>query len=412
MGLSEVDNKNLTLNQWLAYIECLHAKSIALGLSRVRQVAERMQLLAWSCPVIMVTGTNGKGSTIAYLEQIYHAAGYRVGSFTSPYLLQFTEQIRVNTQPVTEQTCCDAMRQIEHARGEIALTLFEFTTLCALHILQQAQLDVLLLEVGMGGKEDAVNIVDADIAVITAIGFDHQQYLGNSLAAIAQHKAGIMRADKLCVCGEAAPPETLLTQARELSVALYTYGNDFSTATLPEGISYQLDKKTAATACQVVTLLQDKLPVVSTALRAGLAQAYLPGRFQVIHWQQRTLLLDVAHNLQACVNLAGKLSQVFPGKEMRAVLGMLNDKDMLACIDCLAPLVSHWYLTPLADPRSFTYAELRAKFAALPPQNYKLFAQFDVALQAVLQDSQPDTVIVLFGSFRLVSAFLRYRDNH
>jgi dihydrofolate synthase/folylpolyglutamate synthase len=329
-----------SLTDWLTLLEGRHPKAIDLGLERVGQVADRLCVRQPDCPVITVGGTNGKGSTVATLTSIYHAAGYRVGSYSSPHLLRFNERICLDGAPVDDATLTAAFERVEAARAEVSLTYFEFTTLAALVIFRETAREILVLEVGLGGRLDAVNLVDADVAVITSIGIDHVEFLGNSREKIAYEKAGILRPGHPAICGDDDPPARLLEIARERRVPMQCKHRDFdfhddgagvwswrnAQCTLTALPRPALALTNAATA--LAALLAAPLPVAEADLRRGLADASLPGRLQVAG-ESPAVLLDVAHNPHGAAFLMQQLPPAQPGQRTRAVLPCWPTKTLL-----------------------------------------------------------------------------------
>ncbi|MCW5588552.1 MAG: bifunctional tetrahydrofolate synthase/dihydrofolate synthase [Legionellales bacterium] len=404
------------LTQWLHYIKAMHPTTIDLGLDRIKAVAERLKVTRFNCPVIMVTGTNGKGSTVTSLRSIYHAAGYRTGSFTSPELLRYTDQILLNNQEVSESALCSAFASIEVARGAITLTPFEFLTLGALWLFQQTPLDIVLLEVGMGGRDDAVNIVDADIAIITTVSLEHQQWLGDSIEAIAEHKAGIMRAEKPVICGMPAPPHAILSQAQRLKAPLYRLGKEFSYDMANENWRWnlgevckfcqlpfcRLDLDNVAIALMAITILEDTMNVNKPAIYQGIQAAELPGRFQVMD-DEVTTVFDVAHNPQSCENLMQKVKQNFPNKRIRAVVGMLKDKDIPKCLKTFQQHVVKWYISGLDVERGASCEKLQKILKQLEVDDYLSFPSIEDALQHAKDDCEDNEIVLVFGSFITVA---------
>lgn len=415
-----------TLADWLACLEQRHPLSIDMGLARVGEVASRLQLNPAPCPVITVGGTNGKGSTVATLVSIYRATGLRVGCYTSPHLLHFNERIAINGEPVGDAELIAAFAQVEAARGEISLTYFEFTTLAALLLFRQAGLDVMVLEVGLGGRLDAVNVLDADIAVVTSIGIDHIEYLGDSREQIAAEKAGIFRAGKPVVCGDAEPPASLLAQARTLGCRLYCRGRDFDFHATAYDWDWQcaaepgrraaahelpavlralprptLALDNVATALMVVRLAP--LPVSESALRQGLTQARLAGRMQRLA-QAPEIILDVAHNPHGAAFLMRQLPPARVGQRSFAVFAMLADKDMAGVVDACRGHIDAWHVASLPVPRGAAATQLlpllRARGCAVAGVHDSVAA----ALQAARQQAAATDRILVFGSFYTVAA--------
>ncbi|HEU0230333.1 MAG TPA: bifunctional tetrahydrofolate synthase/dihydrofolate synthase [Burkholderiaceae bacterium] len=359
-----------TLDQWLAYLESLHHVSIELGLDRVRRVAERLGLDLSASVRIIVGGTNGKGSTCAMLEAILLAAGYKVGLYTSPHLIDFNERIRVNGELATDAQIVEQFHEIEAGRGEISLSYFEYTTLAALRLFQKLALDVVVLEVGLGGRLDAVNIVDADCSVVTSVDMDHMEWLGDTRDKIGWEKAHIFRPERPAICADPVPPDTLVRYALDIGADLWRFGRDYNysgdrlqwayggRARRRTGLGYpalrganQLLNASAALAA--LEALEDRLLVPQQAVRLGLAQAALPGRFQTLPGLP-VVVLDVAHNPHAAAALGQNLDAMPHFPVTHAVVGMLKDKDIAGVVSRLATRVDHWYCATLGGPRGTT----------------------------------------------------------
>ena len=409
-----------TKKDWLAYIEQCHATTIDLGLERVNEVAKRLKLLPFTCPVIMVAGTNGKGSCVELSRAILSAAGYRVATYTSPHLLCFNERIQVGGIPITDQALMDALEQVEKARDQISLTYFEFSTLAALYHFKQAVLDFIILEVGLGGRLDAVNCVDADIAVISTIALDHMQWLGSTKELIAKEKAGILRSGKPCVFGDHVSSRNVFSHATALNSPLYQQGESFryqknqthphwcwhsQSQSLSDLPLPQLELQNAATVLQVIELLAQHYPITREAIEVGLKTACLPGRFQILTEEPLEIILDVAHNPAGACCLAKRLATRPIAGKTHVVLGMLKDKD---AHNTLAPLLAqtdYWYLTDLAVARGATSASLR-QWLPLAVAGSDRVGEFASPLlayqQARLMASGGDRLIVC-GSFHTVA---------
>jgi dihydrofolate synthase / folylpolyglutamate synthase len=429
------------VTDWLDYISRLHHQEMDFGLDRILAVVQPLKWHRFTCPVVIVGGTNGKGSCVRFLESIFSAAGYRVGAYTSPHLMAFNERIRVNNREIDDASLIDAFTAVEKHRGSISLSFFEYTFLAALQIFQQAQLDLVILEVGLGGRLDAVNIVDADIAVITTIDLDHTELLGQDRESIAREKAGIFRPGKIVVCGDPQPPENLRQAAAQLDARWFALGENFHFR-LPDSSSGQwqwwigaaipgqrelnsysthlfayqdlpaiiLKHQNAATSLMVVKLLQDRLPVADKPCYQGLAQAALPGRFEKFFSpQQVKCYLDVAHNPQGGRWLAEQWRQTpVPGKKI-AILGMLGDKDIAGTVQSLLHYVDSWYLASLSVSRGATAERLNGVLAALGIANCHLYQTVEDALQAAMQTANLEQdAILVFGSFYTVAAARQY----
>lgn len=409
-----------TLDQWLHYQLGTHPQAIAMGLERVRAVAERLDLLQLPCPVITVGGTNGKGSTVAYIEAIARASGYRTGAFTSPHLLRYNERIRIDGTEVSDADLVQAFEAIEAARADIALTYFEFGTLAALYLFARAGLDLAILEVGLGGRLDAVNIIDADIAVITTVDLDHQAYLGNDREAIGFEKAGIMRPGRPCILGEKDPPSSVLRFAYEHGVYCIRAYSDYLIDPLDShwvwrepGFSLDLpypQLKAPAqiqnAACAIAALRASNLTLADTAWATGVATTTVTGRLQ--HWRtDPEVILDVAHNPQSVAQLAAWLKA--DPKPTVAVFSALKDKDIAGMLAQLAPLIGFWHVGVIAEPaeRALSAEDWQEQLsAALTPADYRIHPDVATAYAAALADSRGRRILV-FGSFHTLEAVMR-----
>jgi dihydrofolate synthase/folylpolyglutamate synthase len=418
-----------TLEDWLAYCEQLHPKSIDMGLERVRAVAERMQI-RFACPVITVAGTNGKGSTCAMLESILLQAGYRTGVFTSPHLVHFEERLRLNGESVSATDLVAACASVERARGqndaEISLTYFEFTTLAILDVMARSGLDVVILEVGLGGRLDAVNIIDTDCAIITSIDLDHMELLGADREAIGYEKAGIMRTGRPVVVSDPMPPQSVLDRALEVGADLWRVGQDFSVSGDKQqwgwagrgrrysGLAYPALRGAnqlvnAAGVLAALAALRERLPVTAQAVRNGFAFVELPGRFQIIPGQP-TLVLDVAHNPHSVAALAANLDAMGYFPTTHAVFGAMADKDLAPMLARVNPLIDRWYFTDLPTPRAAGGATLQTQWQAQNTRkdaSSNAFADPMQALQAAITAADPTDRIVVFGSFYTVGGVLQ-----
>ncbi len=413
---------------WLAYLETLHPKAIAMGLDRVEAVRARMGV-ALACPVVTVGGTNGKGSTCALLEAMYAAAGFRTGLYSSPHLVRYNERVRIAGAEATDAELIAAFDAVEDARvgtggAPTPLTYFEFGTLAALWLFARAALDVVVLEVGLGGRLDAVNIVDADVAVITSIDLDHMEFLGPTREAIAREKAGIFRAGRPVVCAETDPPVPLVAHAAALGAPVALLGRDYGSVPAatqweywgPGGRRYGLPHPAlrgahqlanAATALAVLDALRARLPVAGGAVRAGLAAVALAGRFQVLPGRP-TVVLDVAHNPHAAQVLATAAGTMGFHAQTFAVFGMLADKDIGGVVAAIAPRIDRWYVATLPGPRGAGSAALQAILgrAGVAPAAVRAFDDVAAALAAARGDAGEADRIIVFGSFLTVAAAL------
>jgi dihydrofolate synthase / folylpolyglutamate synthase len=412
-----------TLGGWLAYLETLHPKAIAMGLERVAAVHANMRL-GLDCPVVTVTGTNGKGSTCAMLEAVLRRAGYRTGLYMSPHLARYNERVRIAGEPQSDAALVAAFNAVEDARGDIPLTYFEYGTLAAFHAFAAAGLEAAILEVGLGGRLDAVNVVSADVAVVTSIDLDHMDYLGPTREDIAREKAGIFRAGRPVVCAEPDPPSSLTAHARALGAPVTQIGRDYGF--VPEdrqwrywgpggarfGLpcpalrgAYQLAN--AATVLAVVDLLRERLHVSAGAIRDGLLGVELQGRFQVLPGRP-AIVLDVAHNPHAARALAATLGTMGYFPETVAVFGMLADKDVRGVIAAVAARVDRWFVATLPGPRGATADAIRDELAraGVAADAVRTFADIGYAFAAAREEAGEADRIVVFGSFLTVAAAL------
>ena len=413
----------ISVDDWLVHLEALRPEVIELGLERVREVAVRARLIHPGCVVITVGGTNGKGSVCAMLDSILRAAGYRVGLYTSPHLLRFQERIRIDGQDIADADLCASFAAVEAARDEIPLTYFEFATLAAVSAFYHAQLDVMILEVGLGGRLDAVNIFDADCSVVTTVDLDHQEWLGDTREAIGFEKAGIFRGGRPAVCGDANPPASLLEHVQGINADLWLLGRDYGYQFEPEQWqywgrnwrrsslawpalrgAYQLSN--ASTALAVLEVLAERLPLAMGDIRRGLLEVEWPARFQVLPGRP-TVILDVAHNPQAARSLRQALDSMGYFPRTHVVLGMLNDKEVAAVGHTLQDLVDHWYLASLPGPRGMSAEQLGQRLQLAATAATSPFADAQSAFAAAYKQAADGDRIVVFGSFLTVAAVLR-----
>lgn len=409
-----------SLQDWLSWQESLHPLTIDMELGRVEQVYNALNPNRIKPLTITVAGTNGKGSCVAYLEAIYRAQGYRVGAYTSPHILKYNERIKIDGKPVSDERICHAFARIEAVRNDISLSYFEFGTLAALDIFSHSDLDIQILEVGMGGRLDAVNIVDPDIALISSIGIDHVYWLGNTREAIGREKAGIFRTATPAIVGDPAPPVSLIQHAADKKALLSRIAKDFGYTKQPAGWDWFSDERqltnlpepglkgehqyrNASAAILAVTLLTDRLPVSETAIRTGLQAIHLAGRFQLLN-HEIPVLLDVGHNPEAVRTLADYLASAFPGKRIHALFSMMKDKDITGVLEIMKPVVSQWFFVPLSNPRAATEPVMREIFLQSAIANVFFgYTGFMDAFNAAKKQSQPGDLLLVFGSFFLVS---------
>jgi dihydrofolate synthase/folylpolyglutamate synthase len=422
------------LESWLNYIQSLHPTEIELGLERVAEVAKRLGIDKPKSQVITVAGTNGKGSSVALLEAILIAHGISVGSFTSPHLHRYNERIKINGEEVADEEICQAFERIQTMRQKTPLTYFEFGALAALWVFAQSSPDVIVLEVGLGGRLDAVNIIDADVALITSISIDHTQWLGSNTELIGREKAGIIRAGKPVVCSELDPPLSLLQYADDLDAPVLRYGRDFcfeiqaqeqnprtdklhwwgadlegkrlSFTGLPQPL---LSEKHAASAIQALQLIDINLN--QEKLSEALLRAKLPGRFELLKDQKtgHDVLFDVAHNPAAGANLATNLEALKKrrkgGGKIIAVLAMMADKDTNGFYQALESVVDFWYITQFDDQRSMPAEQLRFKLNSIHgSKNIQIIDNIELAYRQACDLNNPDDLILVTGSFFTVAA--------
>ena len=414
------------LSQWLEYIERIHPKSIEMGLDRIARVRDALGP-APAVPAIVVGGTNGKGSACAYLDAILRAAGYAVGLYTSPHLLRYNERVRVNGEEASDEQLIAAFERVERARGDTQLTYFEFGTLAAWDIFASARLDCLVLEVGMGGRLDAVNVLDADCAVLTSIGLDHMDYLGGTREAIGREKAGIFRRGRPAILADPDPPASVLEHALTIGANLHVLGRDFGyrddggqwdywgrrarySGLAPPAMRGRGQLANASGAIAALDALHQRLPVAMRDVRSGLAGVNLPGRFQVLPGKP-VVVLDVAHNPDAAGMLAGNLGDMGSFEETYAVIGMLQDKDMAGVAGALKDRVTHWCCASLPGERG-------ADASVLARAVRQSGAGGDVSLddspssafaQAKSRAGENDRIVV-FGSFLTVAEIIALRS--
>jgi dihydrofolate synthase/folylpolyglutamate synthase len=416
-----------TLAEWLAHCAAMHPRTMDLSLERTVDVARRLGI-TFTVPVITVAGTNGKGSTCAMLESIARQAGYRTGLYQKPELVHFEERCRVNGAAVTADALVPHFAAVEAARGDVTLTQFEFSTLAIVRLLSLAELDVIILEVGLGGRYDSVNAFDTDCAVITSIDLDHMEWLGPDRESIGAEKAQIMRPGKPAIVGDPLPPDSVVRHAEAIGADLWLHGRDFhfqgdrqqwtwsghhgAQTRRYAGMAYpalrganQLLNASAAIAA--LEALRDRLPITAQAVRTGLALVELPGRFQIVPGQP-ALVLDVAHNPQAVGALALNLDAMGFFPRTHAVFGAMRDKDIAGMVERMAPLVDVWHCCGLPTARAAGSDELAAQVRQLAPK--AVVHSHDgpsAALQAALAAADPADRIAVFGSFYTVGAVLR-----
>ena len=428
--MSAIPTSKHSLADWLAYLESLHPTAIELGLDRVLTVANRLQACEGGGVKIIVGGTNGKGSTCAMLEAIYLAAGYKTGLYTSPHLIDFNERIRLRGELATDEQIVAQLARIEAARDEVSLTYFEYTTLAALLLFKEHQTDVAILEVGLGGRLDAVNIVDADCSIVTSVDVDHTEWLGDTREKIGWEKAHIFRKGRPAICSDPQPPQSVLDYAQQIQADLRLFGRDFN---------YSADKQqwafagrnqrrnalaypalrganqllNASAALAAIESLRDQLAVPQQSVRQGLIQAVLPGRFQIIPGQP-TVVLDVAHNPHAAAVLAHNLDSMAFFPYTHAVVGMVNDKDCDEVISKFGRKVDHWYCASLDGERGRSGQDIADRVRSQLPQDAEglptvtVFNSPAAAYDSARSKAADNDRIVVFGSFLTVAAVLQH----
>lgn len=422
-----------SLDEWLTYLETIHPHTMDFGLERVSQVLRTLDI-HFECPVIVVGGTNGKGSTCAFLESILMQAGYRVGSYTSPHLIRFNERARIDGVQVDDRDLVTQFDRVERARAAapdapVSLTYFEFSTLAILRLFQQARLDAVILEVGLGGRLDAVNCIDADCAIVTSIDLDHLEYLGETREKIGWEKAHIFRAGRPAVCSDPAPPQALIEYAKNIGADLRLLGRDFNCSGDQQqwmfrgrsmrrpGLAYPALRGAnqllnAAGALAVLEALAERLPVTAQAIRSGFALVELPGRFQVLPGRP-TVVLDVAHNPHAAATLANNLGSMGFHPYTRAVFGCMKDKDIAGIVRLLKDRIDHWHLTDLPGTRAATAQELTAivrasGFREDHEHSIAAYASPARAFEAARSAAGVDDRICAFGSFLTVGGVIQF----
>jgi dihydrofolate synthase/folylpolyglutamate synthase len=428
-----------TLDAWLTHLESAHPVGIDMGLTRIGQVRDALQL-SFDCPVITVGGTNGKGSTCAILETILLRAGYRVGCHTSPHLLSFNERARVNGAVASDTDLLPHFEAVEAARlsltEPVSLTYFEFTTLAIMHLFASSGLDAVILEVGLGGRLDAVNILDTDCAIITSIDIDHTEYLGDTREKIAFEKAGIFRPGKPAICADPVPPQTLIDHAEQIGADLWLFGRDFryegqvgserqqwsyvGRTMRRSALAYpalrganQLINTSAALAG--LEALRDRLPVSAQDIRLGLANVELAGRFQVLPGKP-SIVLDVGHNPHAAAVLSQNLGNMGYFPYTYAVFGAMHDKDIAGVIEHMKGEIDHWCVTDLPSPRAASAQDLEEVLRECgvtdgPDSSVTRFASPAEAFQDALERATENDRIVVFGSFYTVAGVMAYRKS-
>ncbi|MCK5830458.1 MAG: bifunctional tetrahydrofolate synthase/dihydrofolate synthase [Methylococcales bacterium] len=417
-----------SLEEWLEWQEKVHSREIDLGLEKSAAVFKALNSNAIKPPTIIVAGTNGKGSCIAFLESIYRAQGYRVGAYTSPHILKYNERIRIDGESVSNDKICQAFERIDAIRNDVSLSYFEFGTLAALDIFWRSNLDIQLLEIGLGGRLDAVNIIDADTVLITSVSIDHVDWLGETREAIGYEKAGVFRPGIPAVIGDLDPPKSILKSAIEKKSSLRIINKNFGFKrneigwdwfcntdkhrkylSLPEpALKGNHQYQNASTALMAIVEMEKHLLVNEAAVHQGLQDVQIQGRFQLIDGDI-PVLLDVAHNPHAVRLLFDYLSQMYSDRKIHAVFSMMKDKDIKGVIGIINPAIYHWYISPLKTPRAVNQSDMQDCFEQCSISNVTLgYKSFSESYLAAEENAVVGDLIVVFGSFLLVSEYLLF----
>ena len=384
-----------TLDEWLSWQEQLMEETIVLGLDRVQRVYQRLFPDGVPFFVITVAGTNGKGSTIAFIDSIYRESKYRVGSCTSPHLINYNERFIIDGEIVNDEVIINAFEAIETEREGVSLTYFEFSTLAALIIFSEADVDIAVLEVGLGGRLDSINVVDSDVSVITNIAIDHTYYLGDTHESIGTEKAGIMRTARPCICGDQDPPDSVLAYAKKISTPLTLVKDQYKGEIGLEGIHQRLN---AAVAIKVIETISDYFPVSRDLIKNGIKQARIIARFETLNVANRTVILDVAHNPAAVQTLVDTLSE--SPMETIAIFSALADKNIDDMIELASSNIRHWFLVPLSTERSIQMKALEDKFSN--SHRTTVCTNMTSAIEQALAMKEIQRVVI-FGSFYTVA---------
>ncbi len=384
-----------TLDDWLNWQETLMEETIVLGLDRVQIVYDRLFPNGVPFRVITVGGTNGKGSTVSFIDSIYRQSKYKIGRSTSPHLLKYNERYAINGVDVSDKEIINAFELIETKRLEVELTYFEFSTLAALIIFAEANIDLAILEVGLGGRLDSVNVVDSDISVITNIAIDHTDYLGDTREAIGREKAGIMRTSRPCICGDLDPPQSLLSYAKEIDTPITFVSKGYQDEIGLDGAHQRLN---AAVAIKAVESLMDKFPVLNQMITDGIKNARIKARFEKRYINDKTIILDVAHNPAAVKTLVETLSE--SPMETVAIFSALVDKNIVDMVNLASDTIKHWYLVPISSERAIKSTELKKKFSE--PNSTTICDDMNSAIKKSLEMKNIERVVI-FGSFYTIA---------
>lgn len=418
--------QKVTLNDWLAWLESLHSKTIDMGLERSAAVWSSMGCTP-AFPIVTVGGTNGKGSVCAMLSTILRCAGFKVGTYTSPHIHRYNERVAIDLEPVSDERIIRSFAAIDHARGDTTLTYFEFGTLAAMHTFIEEKVDIAIMEVGLGGRLDTVNIFDADVSVVVSVDLDHQAFLGNDRESIGYEKAGIFRQGRPAICADPVPPQRLIDHAKAVGADLKLLGQDFGFNRMDNQWSffmgdsrrhalpipalrggYQLTNASAVMA--VLECLRQRMPVSMGAIKQGLLEVDWPGRFQVLPGRP-VVVLDVGHNPHAVKAMVASLRQLPFAENRYAVFSMLADKDIDAVVELARDDFDAWFIAGLDMPRGLTADELKQKLLSHGAKGVKAFASVAEAWQAALSQAGESDRITVFGSFYTVAEVMQARQQ-
>jgi dihydrofolate synthase/folylpolyglutamate synthase len=413
----------MNLHDWIGYIETIHPSTIDLTLERIKVVIERLNLDI-SFPILTIGGTNGKGSTCSILESIYREAGYKVACYTSPHFLHFNERIKIQAVAVTDELICEAFSRIESAREGVTLTYFEYGTIAAMIIFSEAHVDVAILEVGLGGRLDAVNVFDADCSIVTTVDLDHMDYLGHTREAIGFEKAGIYRTEKTAICGDFDPPQSLIKHAELIHADLKIIGKDFGYEAHHDSFDFLIDSTfvmnvplpklqgdfqlaNATNALMAVKAMEDILPLTEISIQKGITLTLLPGRFQEVK-KMPSLIFDVAHNPQAARSLSHNLkTHVVPGKTI-AVFSILKDKDIFGVINVLNLDIDDWFIAEIQNKRAASIETISNTIQKINPSAHiEAFKNIQEAYQFASKEVTRNDRIIVFGSFFTVADIMK-----
>ena len=389
-----MENKR-TLDDWLNWQETLMEETIVLGLDRVQVVYDRLFPDGVPYRVITIAGTNGKGSTVSFIDSIYRQSKFKIGRSTSPHLLKYNERYAIDGVDVSDEVIIKAFEQIETQRQDITLTYFEFSTLAALIIFAEANIDLAILEVGLGGRLDSVNVVDSDVSVITNVAIDHTDYLGDTREEIGREKAGVMRTSRPCICGDQDPPQSLLAYAKEIETPVTFVSEGYKGEIGLEGAHQRIN---AAVAVETVKKLLDQFPVSEGMISEGVRKASIKARFEKRYIADKTVILDVAHNPAAVKTLVETLSD--SPMETVAIFSALIDKDIIDMVKLASESIRHWYLVPLSSDRAITSTELKKKFS--DPDSTTVCSDMNSAIEMCLALRDVERVVI-FGSFYTIA---------